>query len=127
MGQDQRQPCQHERQTTFDGPFGANVAAHSAMATSRTICKDCLAHLKWENVPRTQGTGDHYDMVALLEKGPLGEWEKSFVASIKKQKSLSPKQRECFDRMVRKYVKPSEAPAPDPQPVMDEDLDRLPF
>ncbi len=40
----------------------------------------------------------------MLENGELTEWEKGFISSIKRQKTLSEKQQIWFEKIRNKYL-----------------------
>lgn len=44
-----------------------------------------------------------FDLIFLLRTGELSDWEEGFLASYRREKQPSAKQRECFHRIVRKY------------------------
>lgn len=42
--------------------------------------------------------------IHLLEKGDLTDWEKGFLSSMKRCKTLSEKQQACFNKIRDKYL-----------------------
>ena len=73
-------------------------------------CGQCDRFLDWMPIPGTEGK--RRDTSArvnrLLKLSSLTQWEKDFLASIAKQKKLSPKQQETLAKIEAKVgeVKP---------------------
>jgi hypothetical protein len=90
------QPCAHPVTRTERFPGGQPHYAHE-------VCVACGRHLRWHPKPRNDERrkllAAYVARLAMCER--LTNWEKGFVASVSKQRNLSPKQEAIIGRLYR--------------------------
>jgi hypothetical protein len=73
---------------------------------AKETCDDCGAFVGWapklENLERRAGNSFRIAKLSMVDG--LNSWEPEFLASISKQRWLSPKQQMVLDRLVAKYL-----------------------
>ena len=88
--------CLHGATITERFPGGQPHYAHE-------VCVACGRHLRWHpkprNVERRKLLAAYVARLAMCERLP--SWEKGFVASVSKQRNLSPKQEAIIGRLYR--------------------------
>lgn len=79
-------------------------AGHRHFAAEQ--CSQCGCHLRW--VPRPQNVerqrSNAFRLARLAMCDGLTHWERGFVASVAKQKKVSPKQQQIIDRLCADYL-----------------------
>lgn len=68
----------------------------------KMVCSRCDKYIRWVSDKPTFSDQNSKIISDLLMK-PLSQWERSFILSIRQLKRLSPKQSECYERIVIKY------------------------
>jgi hypothetical protein len=90
------QACTHPVTRTERFPGGVPHYSHE-------VCAMCGRHLRWHpkprNVERRKLLAAYVARLAMCER--LTSWEKGFVASMSKQRNLSPKQEAIIGRLYR--------------------------
>lgn len=68
-----------------------------------------LARRYWQGLSdqRNATHSERLEQMLLLEAGPLTEWERNFIKSMRSNYRPSPKQLEVFWRIRNKYLKDS--------------------
>ena len=78
---------------------------------AKEVCADCGAFLRWLPKPETleRQKERQTQIEELRATGKLSDWEREFLATIIAKRTLSPKQYECFNEMLGKYLSVKEA------------------
>lgn len=87
---------------TYNTVLMPEGAKHYAAAK----CSSCDAFLRW--LPKPQNEGKRNERSQVIQswlsnpKASLNDWERGFLQSIAKAKTLSPKQQECFNKIYNR-------------------------
>jgi hypothetical protein len=73
---------------------------------AKVICALCGRFIRWIEKPETieRRTRNAYTLARLGMCDGLSDWERAFVASISKCRTLSPKQQAVVDRLAAQYL-----------------------
>jgi hypothetical protein len=94
----QQNGCAHKLTVTRYAPCGIHFA--------KEVCLQCGAFIRWLPRPQTleRQRLNAFRLAKLAMCDRLSTWERGFVASVAKQKKLSPKQLAVLERLVRRYL-----------------------
>ena len=72
---------------------------------ARLVCCDCQRFNGWMRDPRVTAAADERGtrIAALLAGAELSAWERSFLQSIARQRHLTDKQNDCWQKIQSKY------------------------